>query len=91
MLEKSLQGIILPGMTNDIQKLISNCSVCNTFHQEQHKEPMVAPTIPSRYQQSNGKSENAVNKMQPIMHKALFSELDPRISKPTTITESLKS
>lgn len=33
-LRKTRKAFYWPRMTTDVQKLISNCSACNTFHQK---------------------------------------------------------
>ena len=47
-LRRAREVFCWPGMYKEIEELVSKCSVCNTFHQGQQKEAMVAHPIPSR-------------------------------------------
>ncbi|PFX12514.1 Retrovirus-related Pol polyprotein from transposon 17.6 [Stylophora pistillata] len=37
-----------PGMNKEIQEQVSNCQVCNSYHQGQQREPMISHPLPSR-------------------------------------------
>ena len=43
-----------PGMSNDIQEMVSKCSTCSTYRNRNQKEPMIAHEIPDRPWQKLG-------------------------------------
>lgn len=47
-LRRAREAVFYPGMTRDILKLVSVCSVCAHVTSEQCKEPMIAHEIPDR-------------------------------------------
>ena len=45
---------VWPGMSNDIQEMVSKCSTCSTYRNRNQKEPMIAHEIPDRPWQKLG-------------------------------------
>ena len=47
-LRRAREAFYWPNMNKDIEEFIGKCSVCNSYRQQQQKEPMIAHPIPSR-------------------------------------------
>ena len=51
-LRRARDALFWPGMSKQIAKFISKCSICNSYKPDQQKEPLVCYEIPSRPWQS---------------------------------------
>ena len=45
---RAREAFYWPGMYKEIEEYVSQCAVCNTYHQGQQREPMISHPVPSR-------------------------------------------